>query len=487
MSKSDTLGSEAIIDAFQEFLQRSSLLGKESMMNNHRERKEHYERFKQFKFLSSVLKELKYLDTKKGTELFTILTYDLVVQEDQKKNNQKRGDKSLELIVKNRANFIYLHSLFERMVSKLFRFGFESNQEFRSALKNQFVLRYEKLIENKERDEELRNALFEDQSKLPDQIKKLGYTPLYHLIELLGLRKGVFKDFIQISYEMDVYRVIRNSLTHRDGTLDESFFSEIDNIKGVRGRLGDVKNKKFKKEIFERILNLSIEDEFDNVDRTIEVSGMDLMVCLSYFIQIVSISIILISNDSKVINRLLGAFSSVLIHDLLHFHLETKSERTLFHIRHADTGFRYAIKLAHVTLLKRLGTNESIDSSSNLGDNVYYVNKVLLLDELLKQNNLGEESKNKLEVEKEKYLSSIDDELIQRITKDYLQYNNEGFIDGIKELLARDGDAEIEDWYMIKNRKAYLPVKSFISDYIEERRLKTMKTILADIRKFQKK
>lgn len=476
--------SVELYEALEEFLKKSSILVRESMISDHDLVKSYKQNFKNLNFYREALKELGYIDTQKGLHLMNVITHDSFGQ--NKKNNKNNFAPDFETVdIKNRANFIYLHSLFERLLVRIYRYGFQTNTEFQNRLKSRFKLKYDDLVIQGRKDEQLETALFNDQSKLPDLIGKLDYTPLFNLIELLNLRKGHFKKFIEVSYEIDIYRVIRNSITHRDDITDEIFYKEIDNIKGVNGQLGDAKNKRFKNDTLKRILK---SQDYENLEKRkqtrLNIGGVELIRCLGNFIQISAVAIILLEEEKTNIDEIRKIFSNSFMHEILHAFHKSKDVNILLGCLDVDMKLETCFSLLS-SAIDEIKSREGVEPEKEKDDydDVYLVNKILLLYELKKNTSV----KSNLKETIKKLSEKITDETISRLIENYLEDNIEEFVIQLQELEKNHDLRSMDTWYMVLTKKDYKPVADFIENHVQSSRLANMRDELEYSKRIKKK
>lgn len=461
---------DEIIGSFDKFLSKSSFLCTNSFKTFHPIQKGFDKLNDEAHFLKKILEELKFIETIKGEELYKILTYD------DRRNHFVKERNSEEEEVIQRANFVYLHSLFERLIFKIFKFGYNINPHFEEKLQDRFWEIYDKSVKDGTVNNDLKDVLKNKNSKssITDLLHLLDYTPLFNLIELLGLRKGKFKDFIKVSYEIDIYRVIRNAIAHRDGKYDSIFLQEINNIKGVNGRLGDRKNDKLKQDLLKRICIINPEDPMFK-DFDIWISPRNLFQCLKNFICISIISISILTENKKVLSQLVGYFSGSFIHPFLQLHNQVKHSFPLREAYDTDEKILEIVKLIDEQIDEIYKIKGIVDQEDNFKFlDTYLVNKSLLIYEL--RNNkkdisgLPEGDTDKI---LEENLDNIDDPIIKSLLTYYLAQDPRNFVNSLKQLREKDTHYswDFENWYMISSMDENNLVASFLAEYKRDRRI----------------
>lgn len=382
---------------------------------------------------------------------------------------------------KNKAYFIYTHSLFERYKVQL---RIDANKFSRKAEKLFFkeLMKYASKRKEEKKDSSLFNSIVD-----LDEIKSEVPKHLYKLDNILRIERLAYgflppdsKLFKETSQLFDLYiisREVRNLITHRNDIVDNQLISQIK--QGI--------TKKYR-ENNDYISNLCIENDYRfliNKFPPEKLSKKSKKILNDVADINFKVTISTIGNLALIENTILIAFLSEFL--VFKDQGEEATETTLDYLGDCinDLLILYS-KFKDVQILRfcyRLVTRieENIPEIKGNKSDFYKVNKILVFNEELSRLKTFEFSKDKhdkkliknvktkssklkktIELEK----SQIDDKKIKNIIDKFLILEMDEFINAINLYLKsqeKPNYNDLKNWFMIASLSGFPIIDDFIS------------------------
>ena len=407
--------------------------------------------------LSSVQKTIIQNRKNYKVELDETLVYQLVSLEGKEledilnlssKRRWNDRQKEEQLRINNNSTLIFIISLFERFRGSLLKCSYQNNKDTVDAIKQAF-LKFSKKTTIPAQKDLITDLLVRKENELYDHLHHL-HGKQYELEKnLYGLRNEDLPNQIKeglLSFQ--VFREIRNLLTHRGNVIDEKLKSSIRHSLPKEYQLNNEKTK----ELYKRLAITDVFNEEEQSKRSKKINISDVAL-IKLIYDLVNVSVFMLFGAFKrfPIKEEFPDIIAGFFNDSL-FTCYENENKTEFLSKQINDNLFFTYKLINYSLNK-----------FKYKTDLFYANSIAIIKSHIELESTffiklkikdGTDIVSKLNEEMDSLLSKIDDDLI-KIIKNSIENDDYNFIKSIKKFIDRDKSniSRIYSWSIVEMKK----------------------------------